>query len=182
MNPKYQDILYEEIMSICPEDDIDVTYDHIRQMPYLEMVLNETMRLISTVALVGRKLRKDMILKDGLFLAEGTNIVLDLFHLHRSKKIWGPNVMEFNPDNFLSTNMKNKNPYSFIPFTKGIRNCVGWRYAMFSMQILLVHIIKEYEIKTKWKLDDLHYKMKITIAYHNNPEIEFLYRNKNLTK
>lgn len=131
--PEYQEKVYEEIMSVIPEDG-DINYEHIKDLSYMEMVINETLRILPAVPLVGRRVAEDMNLGK-LHVPKGTQIIVSIFHIHRHEKYWGKNSCVFNPDNFLPENTKSRNPFAFLPFTKGLRNCIGRQYAYFSIKV-----------------------------------------------
>ena len=44
-NPEVQEKLHQEIDGICPDDEEIPSYDTVRELPYLDMVLAETLRL-----------------------------------------------------------------------------------------------------------------------------------------
>ena len=44
-NPEVQEKLHHEIDSVCPEDEEIPSYDTVREQPYLDMVIAETLRL-----------------------------------------------------------------------------------------------------------------------------------------
>lgn len=41
------------------------------------------------------------------------------------KDVWGEDAEEFNPDHFLPGNISTRNPFTFLPFSGGPRNCIG---------------------------------------------------------
>lgn len=129
MHPKYQEQAYEEIINILSknyENDTDITIEKLDQLIFLDMIINETLRLLPIVPLVSRKVgNRKMDLSNGLTLPAGQYIFIDIYRLHRCQDIWGPKADQFNPDNFLPHNINSKHPFSFIPFTKGSRICIG---------------------------------------------------------
>lgn len=134
MFPEYQQKLFEELLSIFPErGDFEVTYSNTQDMVYMDLILNETMRIMAPVPIVSRQTSHEIKLSNGVILPSGVQIAIDIFHMHRRKDIWGPGAHLFNPDNFLPSNMEGKHPYAFIPFTKGIRNCIGGIYNIFNI-------------------------------------------------
>lgn len=126
MFPEYQEKAFEELASIFPKPgDFEVTYENTQDMIYMDMILNEAMRVMAPVPIVSRQTSHEVKLSNGIILPKGVQLAIDIFHMHRRKDIWGPEAHLFNPYNFLPSNMENKHPYAFIPFTKGIRNCIG---------------------------------------------------------
>ncbi|XP_033245029.1 probable cytochrome P450 313a4 isoform X2 [Drosophila miranda] len=173
MFPQYQERAFEEIKSLFPNSgDFEVTYEDTQQMVYLDLVLNESMRVIPPVPVVSRQTSQDLTLTNGIVVPKGVQIAINMFHMHRSKKIWGPEAESFNPDNFLPHNTRDKHPYAFIPFTKGIRNCIGWRYALISAKVTLAKLLRNYRFKTSFKFEDLYYVEDITMKLKAVPKLE----------
>ncbi|KAL7729731.1 hypothetical protein ACLKA6_014600 [Drosophila palustris] len=125
MFPEYQERVYEEIISVFPNTgDFEVSFEDIQKLEYLDMVINESMRLMPAIPLTLRKLIQDVKLSNGVELPKGLEFCISIFHTHRSKEIWGPEAHKFNPDNCLPRNLQDKHPYALIPFLKGKRNCI----------------------------------------------------------
>ncbi|XP_065368966.1 probable cytochrome P450 313a4 [Calliphora vicina] len=174
MHPQYQECAYEEVINVLPHDndDTDITLAQVDQLIYLEMVLNETLRVCPAVPMVFRKvLNEDLTLSNGLTLPVGQMISIDLFRLHRRKDIWGPNADDFNPDNFLPSNVNERHPFAFIPFTKGKRFCIGWRYALIFVKISLAKLIKTYKFSTDFKYKDLKFENHIALKLVELPQL-----------
>ncbi|XP_065368965.1 probable cytochrome P450 313a4 [Calliphora vicina] len=173
MHPEYQELAYEEIMGILTDDDdSEMTVEKVDQLTYLEMVFNETMRLLPVVPMVFRKVSNgDVTLSNGMTLPVGQIISIDIFRLHRSKAIWGPEANAFNPDNFLPSNVSARHPFSFIPFTRGHRMCIGWRYATLFSKITLAKLIKKYKFSTDFKYKDLEFVNHISLKMVEQPQL-----------
>ncbi|KAH8257895.1 hypothetical protein KR038_002772 [Drosophila bunnanda] len=173
MFPVYQENAFEEIKNLFPNTgDFEVTYNDIQQMVYLDLILNESMRVVPPVPVVSRQTSQDLKLSNGIVIPQGIQIAIDMFHMHRSKKIWGPDAETFNPDHFLPHNMQDKHPYAFIPFTKGIRNCIGWRYALISAKVTLAKLLRNYKFRTSFPFEDLYFVEDITLKLKVVPLIE----------
>ncbi|XP_060647591.1 probable cytochrome P450 313a4 isoform X2 [Drosophila nasuta] len=178
MFPEYQEKAFQELRSLFPNPgDFDVTYADTQNMGYMDLILNESMRLLAPVPIIARQTMQDVRLSNGIVIPKGVQIGIDIFHLHRDKKIWGENAEEFNPEHFLPHNMQDKHPYSFIPFTKGIRNCIGWRYALVSIKLTLAKLLRNYKFSTKFKFEDLDFFEDLTLGLKTVPLLEIQRRD-----
>lgn len=57
-------------------------------------------------------------------LPKGTLLHIFTFDLHRNPKYF-PNPDVFDPDRFTYENSKHRHPFAYIPFSAGVRNCIG---------------------------------------------------------
>ncbi|KAM3968055.1 LOW QUALITY PROTEIN: uncharacterized protein ACR2FA_005074 [Aphomia sociella] len=145
----HQDIqrkVYDELYEIFGDSDRSATYSDTLQMKYLERVILESLRLYPPVPIIARKLNRDVKLVTNDYLVPaGATIVIGTFKVHRNPKYY-KNPEKFDPDNFLPENTQNRHYYSFIPFSAGPRSCVGRKYAMLKLKVLLSTILRNYKI------------------------------------
>lgn len=54
---------------------------------------------------------------------------------------------EFRPERFLEErSMATVNPFSYVPFSAGPRNCVGQKFAMYELKSIVSKILRNFEI------------------------------------
>lgn len=183
MHPEIQERTYKEIIEVFGDSD-EVTYEKLRKLQYVEMVLKETMRLGKTpqymrgtfnkffhlsgpsVPLVSRVITDDIEL-DGVFFPKGTQVLMSISTIHRLEKYWGPDANKFNPDNFLPENVAKRNPFNYIPFSAGVRSCIGQKFAMLSLKIMLVNLLRLYKFMSPIEMDELEFRADITLMITN---------------
>ncbi|XP_017076775.2 probable cytochrome P450 313a3 [Drosophila eugracilis] len=174
MFPEYQETVYEELKDLFPTTgDFDVTYDDLQKMVYLERVLSETLRLIPSVPISPREPTQDFRLSSGVVIPKGVTIGIDIFNIHRNVDHWGPNAGQFNPDNFLPDNIRERHPYAYIPFSKGRRNCIGWKYGLMSSKLALSKILRNYKVTTSFRYEDLDFCDNVGMELAQPPSLEF---------
>lgn len=126
MHTDIQEKAFDEVCDVFPNIDFDVEYEQLDKLTYLDMVINETLRLLPSIPIIGRQVAEDTVIAHDIVLPRGMQIIIPIYNLHRRKDIWGPDADIFNPDNFLPENINQKHLYAYIPFSKGNRNCIGW--------------------------------------------------------
>lgn len=137
-----QEKCYAEVSQL---DDLQsLTVFDFNKMEYLECVIKETLRLYPSVPFITRESKEDTSL-NGIILPKGAQINIFPFHIHRDPRHF-PDPLKFDPNRFLPENTTNRHPYAFVPFSAGPRNCIGQKFAMLEIKVLLANIIKNYEL------------------------------------
>ncbi|XP_036624679.1 cytochrome P450 3A4-like [Trichosurus vulpecula] len=94
-HPEVQQKLQEEIDAVLPNKEA-VTYDALVQMEYLDMVINENLRLFPVAGRVERVAKKTVEI-NGLTIPKGTVVMAPPFVLHRDPEYW-TEPEEFHPE------------------------------------------------------------------------------------
>lgn len=116
---------------------------------YLEMVINESLRLYPPVpGLSCRQAALECTLSNGLSIEKGVNVIPSVFSIHRDKSIWGEEAHLFWPERFEVLDVAQLNSAMFMPFGLGPRNCIGKAAAMHEMKIVIGRLALEYSIQT----------------------------------
>ncbi|KAL4714434.1 hypothetical protein ACJJTC_017729 [Scirpophaga incertulas] len=136
--------VYDELYNIFGDTNRPATFEDTLRMKYLERVILETLRLFPPVPAIARELKHDVqISTNNYVLPAGATVVIGMYKLHRNPKYYkNPDI--FDPDNFLPENMQSRHYYSYLPFSAGPRSCVGRKYAMLKLKVLLSTILRNF--------------------------------------
>lgn len=61
---------------------------------------------------------------ENYLVPKGSVAHVHVYDLHRDAAFW-PEPNKFDPDRFIPEKIRDRHPYSFIPFSAGPRNCIG---------------------------------------------------------
>nr|XP_012224478.1 PREDICTED: cytochrome P450 4C1-like [Linepithema humile] len=177
--PEVQEKVYNELSEIYGTESpksVPIKYDDLQKMEYLNRVIKETMRLFPSGPLIGRILTEELKIGE-IILPKGADILMSIFHMHRNKKHWS-NPLVFDPDRFLPGNLKHCSKY-FMPFSTGLRNCIGQKYAMISMKVILATLIRTFEFKLDKNINIYDIKLSIdaTLCTVNPLKVKIEKRN-----
>ncbi|KAH9921357.1 cytochrome P450 monooxygenase CYP63 [Fomitopsis serialis] len=143
--------LREEIFDICGANG-SPTHDLIRKMPYMNAVLNETLRLFPPAPMGIRNSMHQVLLPaaDGeppLYLPGKARVTWLTLPLHRRKDLWGEDADEFDPDRWLDPKRLarvEERPSMFVPFLSGPRSCPGQNFALNEASFMLVRLLQRF--------------------------------------
>lgn len=83
---------------------------------------------------------------DGRIIPAGVNVTLNLFMTFTDPKYF-KDPESFEPERFNAENTYEKlNPYAFVPFSAGSRNCIGQKFAMLSVKLSITKILLNFEL------------------------------------
>uniref|UniRef100_I3MLS5 unspecific monooxygenase n=2 Tax=Ictidomys tridecemlineatus TaxID=43179 RepID=I3MLS5_ICTTR len=114
-------------------------------MEYLDMVVNETLRLFPIAGRIERVCKKDVEI-NGVPIRKGTVVMIPSYVLHRDPQHW-PEPEEFHPERFSKKNKDSIDPYIYMPFGNGPRNCIGMRFALMNMKLALVKVMQNFSFQ-----------------------------------
>ncbi|XP_061836290.1 cytochrome P450 3A40-like isoform X2 [Nerophis lumbriciformis] len=144
-HPDIQKVLQDEIDETIP-DKARPKYEDLMQMEYLDMVMNESARLFPIANRLER-IAKTSVEVDGMTIPKETIIMVPVYVLHRDPSLW-PQPDSFKPERFSKENKDNIDPYAYLPFGAGPRNCIGMRFALLMMKLAFVEILQHYSFVT----------------------------------
>lgn len=80
-------------------------------------------------------------------IPSGANIMVSIFNMNRDPKLFDdPNT--FRPERFEEGNTREtNNPFAYIPFSAGPRNCIGQKFATLEIKSIVSKILRHYHIK-----------------------------------
>ncbi|KAM8709827.1 hypothetical protein ACLKA7_016604 [Drosophila subpalustris] len=143
-HPEVQQRLYEEALKVLPNPEKALSADALRtDITYTRAVLKESLRLNPISIGFGRVLNQDTVLS-GYFVPKGTTVVTQNMVACRQPQHF-PDPLRFLPDRWLQ--QRNAlNPYLVLPFGHGMRACVARRLAEQNMHVLLLRLLRNYEL------------------------------------
>ncbi|KAJ6641325.1 putative cytochrome P450 6g2 [Pseudolycoriella hygida] len=148
--PDIQKRLREEIRETLQESKNELTYDNVNGMVYLNMIVQEMMRMYPPVPFLDRKCTesKGYSLKpfEDCVIPNDTPIMIPVFSIQRDPKYW-PNPEKFDPERFSPQNKDHIVPYTFLALGVGPRSCIGERFGILQMKVGLINFFKNHLVR-----------------------------------
>ncbi|KAI0791135.1 cytochrome P450 [Abortiporus biennis] len=163
MHPEVQDKLRAELKAA--RENGEITYDTLVDLPYLDAICRETLRLYPPVSIITRGTNGDTILPlsepivgvDGQLINEipvpkGAQVFIGILSSNRNKALWGEDVLEWKPERWLSPSTKELSEsripgvYSnLMTFGGGGRSCIGFKFSQLEMKTVLSVLIESFK-------------------------------------
>ncbi|MBV9122922.1 MAG: cytochrome P450 [Planctomycetes bacterium] len=139
-HPEVASQLVEELQNILHGEA--PTVHQLEQLPLLDRVIKESMRVLPASAYVQR-VSAEPVQVGPFQLPKGTVIVWSQFLTHHLPDLY-PEPEVFRPERWLTMR---PSPYAFLPFGAGPRMCLGGPLAMFTIKITLPVILQRFGLK-----------------------------------
>lgn len=118
------------------------TPELLAQMPYLDGVVKESLRLFTPAPYNARILATGAKLGEH-WLPAGTEVILSIYHTHRIEPIY-PKALTFDPERWATSK---PSVYEYNPFSAGPRTCIGAQFALLEIKIALAMLLQRYSLE-----------------------------------
>ncbi|XP_062557215.1 cytochrome P450 4d1-like [Armigeres subalbatus] len=144
--PDVQQKVYDEVRSVIGDNsNVPVTLSMLNQLNYLDLVIKETLRLYPSVPIFGRALLENQEI-NGITFPAGSNLVIFPYFMGRDPNYF-EDPLEFRPERFaVEKSAAKSNPYQYVPFSAGPRNCIGQKFAVTEIKSLISKLVRHYEV------------------------------------
>jgi sterol 14-demethylase len=122
--------------------DGEVTFQSLREIPILENVVKEVLRLHPPLIFLIRKVMKDFHFK-GYTVKAGKYVCASPRVSHRIAEIF-PEPEKFDPDRYLEDRQEDAQPFSWIAFGGGKHKCTGNAFAMLQLKAIFSILLRRY--------------------------------------
>ncbi len=133
-------------------DGSEVSFQALREIPVLESVLKETLRLHPPLIILMRLVQQDFELL-GHTIPAGTLIAASPRVSNRIEEDF-PAAEEFDPSRYIDPRQEDlQNKWTWIPFGAGKHRCVGNAFAMMQMKAIFSVILRDFEFTPAQPID-----------------------------
>jgi len=123
------------------------TPENTKNLVALDQVLKESIRLYPPIHVGNRFTARDVEL-GGYRIAEGTRVMSSIYLVQRHADYW-EDPAEFIPDRWKPD--FRPQPFTYLPFGGGPRNCIGGPFAQLEARIVLARILQRFDLTLKTK-------------------------------
>ncbi|XP_050588701.1 cytochrome P450 6k1-like [Bombus affinis] len=146
LNLDIQKTLRAEIHDALVKTGGKITYDMITTLPYLDMVISETLRKYPSIAYLDRVTLADYkVPNSDLVLEKGTPIFISIMGSHYDPRYF-PNPEKYDPLRFTEEAKRARPSFVYLPFGEGPRVCIGMRLGLMQSKLGVVQVLKDYEV------------------------------------
>jgi cytochrome P450 len=139
-HPQVAADLLDELESVL--QGAPLTVEKLQQLPLLERVVKESLRVLPPVPWNARVTSQPTSL-GGYELPTGTEVFVSIYHTHHMPEIF-PNPEKFDPKRW---ELKEPTMYEYNPFSAGSRICIGAPFALMEIKIVLAMLLTQYRLQ-----------------------------------
>ncbi|HWE24236.1 MAG TPA: cytochrome P450, partial [Myxococcales bacterium] len=142
-NPPVEAALHEELDAVL--HGAPPTAPDVKRLPYLEMVLSESMRIFPPAWAIGRRAHESAPV-GGYELRAGDAVVMAQWVVHRDPDLW-PEPLRFDPLRFEAARKAARHRFAYFPFGGGPRVCIGDGFAWLEGALVIATIAQRWRME-----------------------------------
>ncbi len=154
-----------EMDDLADRDDGEITYQALREIPWLEASLKETLRLHPPLILLLRKVMEPFVVS-GHQVPVGALVGASPAVSNRIPEVFERGD-EFDPGRYIDPRHDDlDNPWNWIPFGAGRHRCVGAAFAMMQLKAIFCVLFRDWTFEAAQPLDTYrndHSKMVVQL-------------------
>jgi cytochrome P450 len=140
--PEWQDRCRAESRALGSEQ---VGYDELDRLESLDLVMKESMRLITPVPGLTRRANRETELL-GYRIPAGAYLGVHLWGVHHMADLW-PEPERFDPERFAAHRREDKvHRYAFMPFGNGVHKCIGMYFGGMEIKATMHQLLRRYRL------------------------------------
>ena len=120
-------------------------FQELRQLTYIQQVIEEGMRLYPPVWGISRTAMGDDEFR-GVQIKKNHIVFCLIYNAHHREDLY-PQAKFFNPDRFAANKKKLIPKMGYLPFGGGPRLCIGNMFAMMEMQLILTGLLQRFDFE-----------------------------------
>ncbi len=125
-----------------------LTFETLKQMPYLDRVLKEVLRVIPPVGGGFREVIQTCEYQ-GYQIPQGWQVLYQINVTHQDPNIY-QDPQRFDPERFNVDRAEDRREiFSHVPFGGGLRECLGKEFARLEMKLFAARLLQEFD----WQLE-----------------------------
>jgi cytochrome P450 len=134
LHPSVHERLRDEAADVASRGTTNI--ETLDAAPWSRAVAREAMRLFPSAYWIGRTALQDDRIGE-YDVPRGTNVVVNIYGMHRHPAYW-PEPDAFRPERMLDPAAWDPKRFVFLPFGAGPRSCIGSRFSLYEMQVVLL--------------------------------------------
>lgn len=152
--PEQQQLLFEEANEAIGGRVSN--YEDYSSFPYTFATIQESLRMYPPVIFIPKVALEDVAIpasttgpnpsRTSVVVPKGSRVAVMTSSLHYNPEYW-KDPFDFNPKRFIDTDEERWNRDAWAPFSAGSRGCLGLKFALVEMTVMISHLCLNYTIE-----------------------------------
>lgn len=172
-HPRVMKTLQDELNNVVGINR-KVEESDLAKLPYLNIVVKETLRLYPVGPLLVPRESQEDITINGYYIKKKSRILINAWAIGRDPEVWSDNAEMFYPERFVNNNIDIRgHDFQLIPFGSGRRGCPGIQLGLTTVGLVTANTVHcfNWELPLGISPDDLDMTEKLGLSIPRNKNL-----------